>query len=437
MVELHESILDNLEEVIHVVNKDMKVLFVNKAIEKLSKGKVKKEGMMGKNLYDIFPFLRDTGVDKEYESVFLTGKPLKTEERTEYHGDKIYTVTSKIPIKDEKGRVTQVITIMRDITDLKKIEETLKELADKYSKIIELAQEGICIDDENEKMTFVNDAFAKIVGYEKSELLGKSIFELVDENGKRILKSQTENRRAGESSRYEITVYRKDGTPRVLLISATPLMIGGSYGGSISVNLDITDRKRMEETIKLEREQLLSIFEGIDEPVYVADPETYEILYVNEVMKKTFGNDIVGKKCYEVFQNLDAPCDFCTNEKILGKNFGNTYIWEWQNQVNKRWYRCMDKGIRWPDGRRVRFEMAIDITDKVKAEEEMKRALDEEKQFKLETAHYFFNPIAIAKGYLQLAKEERDIDKIKKAFDAITRVEKVVKNIVTKGEIRE
>lgn len=437
MVELHESILDNLDEVIHLVNRDMKVLFVNKAIEKLSKGKIKKDEMVGKNLYDIFPFLKDTGVDKEYERVFSTGESLKTEERTEYHGSKIYTVTSKIPIKDGGGKVTQVITIMRDITDLKKVEETLKELADKYSKIVELAREGICIDDENEKMIFVNDAFAKIVGYEKSELFGKSIFDLVGENGKNILESQTEKRRAGKSSRYEITVYRKDGTPRVLLISATPLIVDGKYAGSISVNLDITERKRMEETIKLEREQLLSIFEGIDEPVYVADPETYEILYVNEVMKKSFGKDIVGKKCYEVFQKLDAPCDFCTNEKILGKNFGNTYVWEWQNQVNKRWYRCMDKGIRWPDGRKVRFEMAIDITDKVKAEEEMKRALDEERQFKLETSHYFFNPICIAKGYLELAKEEGDIDKINKALDAINRVEKVVKNIVTKGEIKE
>ncbi|RLF41118.1 MAG: hypothetical protein DRN21_00875 [Thermoplasmata archaeon] len=324
MVELHESILDNLDEVIHLVNRDMKILFVNKAIEKLSKGKIKKDEMVGKNLYDIFPFLKDTGVDKEYERVFSTGEPLKTEERTEYHGSKIYTVTSKIPIKDGGGKVTQVITIMRDITDLKKVEETLKELADEYSKIVELAQEGICIDDENEKMIFVNDAFAKIVGYEKSELYGKSIFDLVGENGKNILESQTKKRRAGKSSRYEITVYRKDGTPRVLLISATPLIVDGKYAGSISVNLDITERKRMEETIKLEREQLLSIFEGIDEPVYVADPETYEILYVNEVMKKSFGKDIVGKKCYEVFQKLDAPCDFCTNEKILGKNFGNT-----------------------------------------------------------------------------------------------------------------
>ncbi|HEC77300.1 MAG TPA: PAS domain S-box protein [Thermoplasmatales archaeon] len=438
MLEFHQLILDNLNEVIHLVDENMNILFANKSIEKLSRGKIKKEEMIGRNLYDIFPFLEEKGINKEYEKVFSTGKILKTEEWTQYHGEKIFTSTTKIPVKDEKGRVKQVITIMRDITDLKKTEEVLKEMVEKYSKIIELAQEGICIDDENEITVFVNDAFAKNLGYKKDELIGKSIFDLVDEKGKKILHQQIKNRKKGESSRYEITVYRKDEEPRILLISATPLIVNGKYKGSISVNLDITERKKMEETIKMEREQLLSIFEGIDEPIYVADPKTYEILYVNKALKELFGDkDIIGKKCYKIFQNLNEPCDFCTNDKILGKNFGKTYAWEWQNLANKRWYRCIDKGIKWPDGREVRFEIAIDITERKKAEEKMKKLLEKEMEFKLRTSHYFFNPICIAKGFLELAKEEDGIDKIDKALKAIDRIEKVVKNIITKGEIKE
>ncbi|HEC87715.1 MAG TPA: PAS domain S-box protein, partial [Thermoplasmata archaeon] len=263
MLEFHKLILDHLNEVIHLVDENMNILFANKSIEKLSRGKIKKEEMIGRNLYDIFPFLKERKIDKEYEEVFSTGKILRTEEWTEYHGEKIFTLTTKIPVKDEKGRVRQVITIMRDITDLKKTEEVLKEMVERYSKVIELAQEGICIDDENEITVFVNDAFAKNLGYKKEELIGKSIFDLVDEKGRKILNQQIKDRKKGKSSRYEITVYRKDGEPRILLISATPLIVDGKYKGSISVNLDITERKRMEETIKMEREQLLSIFEGI------------------------------------------------------------------------------------------------------------------------------------------------------------------------------
>jgi signal transduction histidine kinase len=64
-----------------------------------------------------------------------------------------------------------------------------------------------------------------------------------------------------------------------------------------------------------------------------------------------------------------------------------------------------------------------------------------EKIFREEIAHYFFNPIAIAKGYISLLEEkELDYDtslKIGKIREAIERIENVVKNIVMNGEIRE
>ncbi len=133
-------------------------------------------------------------------------------------------------------------------------------------------------------------------------------------------------------------------------------------------------KHKIDKKLNLERKQLLSIFEGIDEPIYVADPDTYEILYANKTLEKMFGKDIIGKTCYEVFQHFDKPCDFCTNDKILGKNFGKTCIWEAQNRSTKRWLRNIDRGIRWPDGREVRFEIAIDMTDRKIAEERLCRS---------------------------------------------------------------
>ncbi len=314
---IHEIILDNFEDVIHLVDENMNVIFVNKAIEKLSRGRVKKEEMIGKNLYEIFPFLKEDNVDKEYEKVFSEGVVVKTEKWTEYEGMRIFTETKKIPIK-ENGKVSKVVTIMRDATEIKNMEEALKEIADKYSTIVELAHEGICIDDENERIIYANKAFADMLGYKKDEIIGKNIFDFVDEEGKKIFEEQMKIRREGKASRYEIKKYRKDGKAIVVLISATPVFKEGKYVGSISVNLDITERK--------------------------------------------------------------------------------------------------------------------------KAEEEIKKALEEEKKFKEEVAHYFFNPIAIAKGYLDLIMDELEQDYQKKlgtVKNAVERVENVVKNIVTKGVICE
>lgn len=113
---------------------------------------------------------------------------------------------------------------------------------------------------------------------------------------------------------------------------------------------------------------LKRICDTIDDVIYVADPETYELLFVNAEFSKFWGEDVVGQKCYYVLQNLEKPCDFCSNNKIFGNNAGKKYVWEFQNLVNKRWYKCVDKAIPWDDGRLVRVEIASDITELKTAE---------------------------------------------------------------------
>ena len=133
--------------------------------------------------------------------------------------------------------------------------------------------------------------------------------------------------------------------------------------------------------------EFLEIFDEIDAPVYVADPETYEILYANKAIKRFFGKKLIGKKCYQAFQNLDKPCPFCTNKYIFGENLGKTYIWDFQNKHNGRWYHCIDRAIKWHDGRYVRFEIAIDITDRKRFEE------------RLTTLHKFSQRLHMAKKF--------------------------------------
>jgi signal transduction histidine kinase len=137
---------------------------------------------------------------------------------------------------------------------------------------------------------------------------------------------------------------------------------------------DILRRKQAEAALDLERRQLLSIFDSIDEAVYISCPETYELLYVNEAMKKYWPSSL-GGKCYEVLQQKAAPCDFCTNDILFKEKPGDPCIWEHYNHTTDRWFRCIDKAIQWPDGRMVRYEMAIDITGQKRAAEEKQRLM--------------------------------------------------------------
>jgi signal transduction histidine kinase/putative methionine-R-sulfoxide reductase with GAF domain len=121
------------------------------------------------------------------------------------------------------------------------------------------------------------------------------------------------------------------------------------------------------------QEKFYTLFDGLDESVYVSDPDTYEILFANKKIREKCGNKILGKKCYKALQNLDKPCPFCTNKYILGENLGKIHVWEFQNLRNKHWYKCIDQAIPWAGGKPVRFEMAIDITERKMLEGEKRR----------------------------------------------------------------
>lgn len=135
---------------------------------------------------------------------------------------------------------------------------------------------------------------------------------------------------------------------------------------------ELTAFKEEKQVFKNVNDQLSAIFDGFNEVVYVSDPDTYNVLYVNKPVEDIFG-DVVGKICYEVFQGLDKPCSFCTNDKIFGENTGEAYVWEFQNPVSKHWYRCIDKAISWTSGKHVRLEIAIDVNDIKKYEQELEQ----------------------------------------------------------------
>lgn len=121
---------------------------------------------------------------------------------------------------------------------------------------------------------------------------------------------------------------------------------------------------------------LRTILDNLDAMVYVADFETHELLYMNAYGTNAVGGPKKGPKCWQVLQNADSPCDFCTNHLLVdihGKATG-VHVWEFQNKVNKRWYQCRDQAITWTDGRLVRLEIATDITDRKHMEEALQEA---------------------------------------------------------------
>ena len=116
-------------------------------------------------------------------------------------------------------------------------------------------------------------------------------------------------------------------------------------------------------------EPISGFFENMNELVYVADVDTYEFIYMNKKALSICGltslEQTRGKKCYEVLQNASAPCEICNNRELVPGQFKE---WRYYNPVYNRHTLVKDTLIEL-DGKRLRIEIAIDISADTKQNE--------------------------------------------------------------------
>ncbi|ABM17436.1 GGDEF domain-containing protein [Marinobacter nauticus] len=132
-------------------------------------------------------------------------------------------------------------------------------------------------------------------------------------------------------------------------------------------------------------EGLQAVLDNLDALVYVSDFSTHDLLYMNAYGRQIWGN-IANRKCWQVLQDSDGPCSFCTNHLLINDQGepNKPHVWEFQNQLDQRWYQCRDQAIRWTDGRLVRLEIATDITERKQMELELRAAHEKARAAALE-----------------------------------------------------
>ena len=110
---------------------------------------------------------------------------------------------------------------------------------------------------------------------------------------------------------------------------------------------DISHRKLAQQALEESHQRLLTILNGMEAMVYLADMTSYEVLFLNQSAAQSFGQ-VLGQPCYRVLQGLEAPCPFCTNDRLVNADGSpaGVYAWEFQNQLNHRWYDLRDCAVR-------------------------------------------------------------------------------------------
>jgi len=297
-------------------------------------------------------------------------------------GRRLEVLTTFCPLREAQGKVGRVVLVESKTADFSgaermRVQEALRESEERFRQLAENIKEVFWLTDWiNNKVLYVSPAYEEIWGCSPQSLLDNPrswIYNIHPDDRDRVYNSFKQN---AEIGLYD-EIYRvvpKDGEIRWIHDRAFPIHDEtGRVWRVVGISADITDIKRAEEALRESHERFLTVLDSLDSGVYVADMETYEILFANQKMRNYFGN-IEGKTCWQVLQQgQSGPCDFCTNDKLLGAEGEPTgvYAWEFQNTINGFWCEIRDRAIRWVDGRMVRLEIAMDITERKRAEEEL------------------------------------------------------------------
>ena len=202
--------------------------------------------------------------------------------------------SSYVPYRDSFGRISGVVTTIRDTTDRKQQEESLrKSLQDVRMRenALSTISQGVLVCGADRKITYANDAFEKITGYSEQEVVGKPCSIL--QGPKTSVQTIEEMRKALdnlETFHGEIINYRKNGCEFWNDLSISPLFDErGTLTQFIGVQRDVTARKNSERALRESQLLISTVFDSLDEHVAVLDGNG-TIIAVNETWRR-FGRE--------------------------------------------------------------------------------------------------------------------------------------------------
>ncbi len=148
--------------------------------------------------------------------------------------------------RDADGKIIYYQGIVVDITERKLAEEELSRSEAKFRRILETAAEGFLMMDDQFNIVEVNDAYCRMLGYERRELIGKQPFSLGTEEFKRFLTTHRARRLLNSTHRiFEGAYYAKDGRRVPVLIHGNTLYDeDGQQLGHVAFVTDLTEQKR-------------------------------------------------------------------------------------------------------------------------------------------------------------------------------------------------
>lgn len=287
-------------------------------------------------------------------------------------------------IKDDKGKPAGMWAIMRDITEKKKFEKSLIENEQKFKSLVHNVP-GIvyrCKSDKDLTMIFISDQILKISGYPVSDFISKKrpYTSIIHHDDVKLVEDKV-NEATKNKKPYtmEYRIFHKNS--KIKWVHEEGQGIFDDAGRLLfleGVILDITDKKKVEIELTKEKEFSQVILSTIPAGIDIVD-QNGKIHFMNKFFSNIFGENSIGKKCWEVYKDDKTQCEECPLKKEIKIN--ETKSLETRGVAGNKTFVITHTGIKLPNGNKAILEIFRDISNIKENEEKLKQRADELEKF--------------------------------------------------------
>lgn len=280
---------------------------------------------------------------------------------------------------DDEHHSVSIRGIFRDITERRQNEAAILQEKARFEQLFENVPAGVVLTDESERIIRINKAFERMFGFTIEDIAGKSINHVVipdelraegDRYSSQILQ--------GDCVHVEALRRRKDGSTLYVELYGVPVMAGGKALGMFAMYVDITERRRAEEAIRLEKARFEQLFENAPIGIILAD-NNERILHANGTFQKLFAyslQELCGRRVNDTIvpPSLRSEGNELSQRVLLGESLHveSTRIARDGKEVNVEIYGIP---IRIAGVAVGVFGMYVDITERKRAEEQRTKLL--------------------------------------------------------------